>query len=265
MYPSPLANTGLVPNGGKNGDPQKRCTSSQPIPATSTDLSRPDPPSTQAPLSPGLPLVREQLNNHNISPTATDIIMASWRSGTSKQYQTYLKRWEKYCQSKKLGKFEATVENGIDFLATLFSAGLGYGAINTARSALSSVLVLPNNITFGSHPLVVRFLKGVFELKPALPRYSRIWDVAVVLQHLQTLGPASGLDLKTLTTKTTMLLCLLTGQRCQTLTKLDINLMQILPDKIVFTIGEKLKTTRPWKHLEPIELIAYNQDETLCV
>lgn len=191
--------------------------------------------------------------------------MASWRSGTSKQYQTYLKRWETYCQSKGLGKFEATVENGIDFLATLFSAGLGYSAINTARSALSSVLVLSNNITFGSHPLVARFLKGVFELKPSLPRYSRIWDVAAVLQYLKTLGPASELDLKTLTTKTTMLLCLLTGQRCQTLTKLDTNLMQILPDKIVFTVGDKLKTTRPGKHIQPIELLAYNQDKTLCV
>lgn len=62
-----------------------------------------------------------------------------------------------------------------------------------------------------------------------------------------------------------MLLCLLTGQRCQTLTKLDITLMQILQGKIVFTIGEKLKTTRPGKHLEPIELLEYPQDESLCV
>ena len=155
--------------------------------------------------------------------------------------------------------------NGIDFLATLFSAGLGYSAINTARSALSSVMLLPNNVTFGAHPLEVRFLKGVFELKPSLPRYNRIWDVSAVLQYLKTLGPASELDLKTLTMKTTMLLCLLTGQRCQTLTKLDTNLMQILPDKILFTVGEKLKTTRPGKHLQPIELIAYNQDRTLCI
>ena len=120
------------------------------------------------------------------------------------------------------------MENGINFLATLFSAGLGYSAINTAHSALSSVLGLSNNITFGSHPLVVHFLKGVFELKPSLPHYSRIWDVATVLQYLRTLGPASELDLKTLTTNTTMLLCLLTGQRCQTLTKLDTNLMRLL-------------------------------------
>ena len=139
MYSSPLANTGLVSSGGKNGDPQERCTSTRPIPATSTDLSRPDPSSTQAPLPPGLPLIREQLNNRNISPTATDIIMASWRSGTSKQYQTYLNRWEKYCQSKELGKFEVTVEHGIDFLATLFSAGLGY-IVRSSRPAQHSHL-----------------------------------------------------------------------------------------------------------------------------
>ena len=62
-----------------------------------------------------------------------------------------------------------------------------------------------------------------------------------------------------------MLLCLLTEQRCQTLNKLDTNFMQILPDKIVFSVGGKLKTTRPGKHLQPIELIAYDQDKTLCV
>ena len=62
-----------------------------------------------------------------------------------------------------------------------------------------------------------------------------------------------------------MLFCLLTGQRCQTLTKLDTALMQELPGKIVFTIGHKLKTTRPGKHLAPIELLAYPRDESICV
>ena len=33
--------------------------------------------------------------------------------------------------------------------------------------------------------------------------------------------------------------------------------MQKLPGKYVFTIGEKRKTTRPGKHLEPIELTAF--------
>ena len=208
-----------------------------------------------------MPLVRKTLNTKNLSSAAKEIIMASWQPGIGKQYHSYLGRWEKFCAQKTIVVEEASVENGIDFLASLYEDGLGYSAINTARSALSSVLAFPGNVTFGNHPLVSRFLKGVFELKP----YHRIWDVSVVLGHLKTLEPVYALDLKALTLKFTMLLCLLTGQRCQTLSKLDITLMQKLPGKYVFTIGEKLKTTRPGKHLEPIELTAFEPDINLCV
>ena len=41
--------------------------------------------------------------------------------------------------------------------------------------------------------------------------------------------------------------------------------MQELPGKIVFTIGDKLKTTMPGKHLTPIELLAYPRDESICM
>ena len=40
--------------------------------------------------------------------------------------------------------------------------------------------------TFGEHPLVTHFLKGIYELKPSLPRYSVIWDLGTVLKYLQT-------------------------------------------------------------------------------
>ena len=185
--------------------------------------------------------------------------MASWRSGTGKQYHSYLERWEKFCSQNAIVENEASVENGIEFLASLYKDGLGYSAINTARSALSSALTIPGNVTFGNHPLVARFLKGVFELRPSLPKYNHIWDVSVVLGHLKTLQPICNLDLKALTLKLTMLLCLLTGQRCQTLSKLDTTLMQKLPGKYVFTIGEKLKTTKPGRHIDPIELTARYQ------
>ena len=260
-----LAHASMVSSGDENGHLRERQPSGQQIPAPPPEQTRCDPSTTQATLPPGLSLIRQTLIGHDLYAKAKDIIMASWRTGMTKQYDVYLKRLEQFCQSKGINRLDASVENGIDFLATLFTSGLGYSAINTARSALSSVLILPNNITFGTHPLVARFLKGVFELKPSLPRYSSIWDVSVVLEHLRSLGPPTQLDLKSLTKKTTMLLCLLTGQRCQTLTKLDIALMQELPGKIVFTIGEKLKTTRPGKHLAPIELLAYPRDESICV
>ena len=141
---------------------------------------------TQKAGSPSLSLIRKKLNNKNLSLVAKDIIMASWRSGTGEQYQSYLGQWDKFCAQKAILEEESTVEQGIEFLASLYEDGLGYSAINTARSALSSVLTLPGNVTFGNRPLVSRFLKGVFELKPSLPRYNRIWDVGVVLGHLKT-------------------------------------------------------------------------------
>ena len=250
MCVAQLAHASMAPSGDENCNLRECTPLGRQITPAPPEPSQCDPSTTQATLPPGLSLVRQTLTGHGISTKAKDIIMAPWRTGTTKQYEVHLKRWEQFCQSQGINRFDAIVENGFDFLATLFTSGLGYSAMNTARSALSSVLILPNNITFGAHPLVARFLKGVFELKPSLPRYSSIWDVSIVLQHLRSLGPPTQLDLKSLTKKTTMLLCLLTGQRCQTLTKLDTALMQERPGKIVFTIDDKLKTTRPGKHLK---------------
>ena len=255
----------MVPKSNANGHEIAGQTKSMQDPAVSAKPTGTDTSLAQKAGSLSMPLVRKTLNNKNLSSAAKEIIMASWRPGTGKQYHSYLARWETFCAQKAISADDASVENGIDFLASLYEDGLGYSAINTARSALSSVLTLPGNVTFGNHPLVTRFLKGVFELKPSLPRYNRIWDVSVVLGHLKTLEPVYALDLKALTLKLTMLLCLLTGQRCQTLSKLDITLMQKLPGKYVFTIGEKLKTTRPGKHLEPIELADFEPDINLCV
>ena len=62
----------------------------------------------------------------------------------------------------------ATVADGIDFLYTLYKDGCSNSTINTARSALSTVVFLPGH-SFGHHPLVKRFLKGLFESRPILP------------------------------------------------------------------------------------------------
>ena len=265
MCVAKLADTTVVPKSNAHAHEITGQAKSMQAAAVSAKPTGTDTPLTRQAGPLNMPLVRKTLNTKNLSSSAKEIIMASWRPGTGKQYHSYLGLWERFCAQKAIVVEDASVENGIDFLASLYEDGLGYSAINTGRSALSSVLTSPGNVTFGNHPLVSRFLKGVFELKPSLPRYHRIWDVSVVLRHLKNLEPVNALDLKVLMLKFTMLLCLLTGQRYQTLSKLDITLMQILPGKYVFTISEKLKTTRPGKHLEPIELTAFEPDINLCV
>ena len=213
----------------------------------------------------GVPLIRKSLDRYDLSPSAREILMASWRSGTTKQYQTFLDRWKKFCQEHKVDLFNPDLKHPIEFLVSLYKAGLGYSAINTARSALSTILICKDGFKFGEHPLVCRYMKGVFELKPALPRYSEIWDVNIVLDYLKTFKDLRTISLKELTLKLTMLLCLTTGQRCQTIHKINVTCIQELPDRYRITIDEKLKQTKPGRHLKPLELRVFQEDQTICV
>ena len=46
-----------------------------------------------------------------------------------------------------------SVKDVLEFLQKLYERGLGYSCLNTARSALSSFIVLDGNVTVGNHPL----------------------------------------------------------------------------------------------------------------
>ena len=83
-------------------------------------------------------------------------------------------------------------------LLQLYKEGLSYSTLNTARSALSTVLYIED---FGSNPVVTRFMKGIFELRKPTPRYTTIWDVSVVLNNLSDFYPNESLNLKDLTHK----------------------------------------------------------------
>ena len=203
--------------------------------------------------------------NKGLSGQALSLIMSSWRKSTQKQYTSYIRKWEQYCSRREISNISATIGDEINFLAYLYSDECGYSWVNTARRALSAILPVRQNLTFGSHPLVIRFIKGVFERKPPLPRYKETWDVNIVLTYLSNLGPPTELILKGLTYKVFMLLALLFGQRRQTLHALDINSMQLTSDQCIFTINSMLKTSRIGYHLTPVKLVSFNQDSSLCI
>ena len=185
--------------------------------------------------------------------------MKSWRPKTKKQYDVYLSRFSKYCHDKGLHPLQTGANVLIDFLTSMFENGFGYSAINTARASVSSL----NGQ--GSHPLVCRFMKGVFNLRPSRPRYSQIWDVSIVLNFLRQLSPARDLTLQTLGAKLLTLCALVTGHRCQTFHAMDINHMELSRSKVVFRIDELLKHNSPKNPMTVITLNAFPDDRRLCV
>jgi len=213
-----------------------------------------------------LSTIRKQLKDLGFTPRSTDIIIASWRKGTTSQYQTYLQKWLEFCKQKHCDVLSPPTPMALDFLSLLYEKGSSYSAINTARSMLSSILQLDVNSStpFGQLPIVKRFMKGIFELRPALPRYNSIWDLSIVFNYFRGKPSAPELTLKDLTLKLTFLLSLLSGQRCQTIKYLTTENMELTSVECVFKVREKVKQTRVGTHIQPIVFKAYPKDEKLC-
>ena len=111
--------------------------------------------------------------------------------------------------------------------------------------------------------MLVRFMKGIFNLRPPLCRYTFTWDVGKVLRCLSTLYPLGTLSLKLLTLKCVSLVALATAQRSQTLAALDLKLLHENEDSLVFRISSLLKTTTP-KHTNNLVILNKYKKPELC-
>ena len=152
----------------------------------------------------------------------------------------------------------------VNFLQVLRDEhGFGYSSINTARSALS-LLIKFEATPAGQHPLVVEYMKGLEHLCPPKPRYPYIWDAGTVLNFLCRWSPCDHLDFKLLSYKLLMLILLATAQRIQSISKLNIDFLQIKGTKAIFSVGSKLKTSKPGE-ITKIEFREYPPNRSLCV
>ena len=142
---------------------------------------------------------------------------------------------------------------------------MGYESLNTARGALSSLGIVLDGCRVGNHPLVVRFMKGVFNIRPPQPRYTVTWDVAPVLEKLSSLHPLHTLSLKYVTLKLVTLMALTHAARVQTLHLLVLNDIIRGEDYFSIQLGGSLKQCRPKHNIRRVKFVAFPKDESLCV
>jgi integrase len=200
------------------------------------------------------------------STPVTETILKAKRASSLKLYESYTGRWIKFCRQHSVPPIYASVAQGLSFLQTLVDEGLGYSVLNTARSALSAVIVLPTGISFGSNNDVKLFMKGVFNLKPTVPKYVSTWDPSKVLCFLETWTPASELSFDKLTMKLLVLILLVTGQRPQVLSGLDLLNMKKGPTSFEFALHlTDLKQGRANYRPLSILLKHYPANKRLCV
>ena len=74
---------------------------------------------------------------------------------------------------REIDPFKPSINVVIEFLYDLYKPGVQYSSIWTARSVLSGFLswYSEGQIGIGNSVLVKKFMRGVFNKRPALPKY----------------------------------------------------------------------------------------------
>ena len=193
------------------------------------------------------------------------------RNSSNKLYNTYIRKWWQFCQESGADPISPTIPNVLEFLQCLREEpgnNRGYSAICTARSALSSFLILPNGQNLGDNKFVKQFIKGVYNMNPPSTRYTRIWDPATLLAILVEPPwiPFTEMTLELLVQKLIFLILIITGQRGQFIVALDINNMEISETTAQFKVDNKdLKQGRPGYKPGLVKIQKYVDNQELCV
>ena len=130
---------------------------------------------------------------------------------------------------------------------------------------MSALTPMQHGVTFGKDPLVSRVVKGMFRERPRISRKLVVYDTNQVIQYFSSMPNNSELLLEQLTKKLATLLCILSGQRSQSIAKLYLAHMHKDDRFITFYIPKILKTTNQIFHQEPFKFEAFPNDPKTCI
>ena len=173
----------------------------------------------------------------------------------------------------------SSIIKNLHFFSTFPTADVSHetenSIIHTPTNASKSVTQAPidmqlhssfeNGVSFGKDPHVSRVLKGIFRERPKIPKRLVNYDTNIVIRYIGNLPCNNKLLLEELTLKLTTFLCILSGQRSQSIGALFPKHMHKSETTFTFYIPKIIKTTTPRFHQEPLEFEAFPQERKLCV
>lgn len=187
--------------------------------------------------------------------------MVSLAESTWKQYIGPIKLWSFFCQETETDIYKAGANRILDFLRKRLDLGASYGTLNTMRAVIS--LISENDVT--NDPIISRFFRGIFRLKPIKPKYDVTWDVGPVLEFIATQYPLETLNLQQLSERLVTLLALGTAHRVQTFSLMKLDNISRSSEGFEIKISDIIKTSRPGAFQPLLLLPFYREKPKLCI
>ena len=215
-----------------------------------------------------LAVVSQHLSDKGISDEAAELILASWRAGIEQQYSGAWRQWVSWCNKRKSNPLSASIGTVSQFLTSLYVSGLSYSTVNTYCSAISMTHLPIDGVPGGSHYLIKRLMKGIFNKRPLVPRYVISWPVEKVLRYPKIMPGYDQISLKLLTWKTAILIALVSADtlcRGDAIAALSTEYMIKDSEGHHFLVSKPTKCTRPGRGIKQIDLPKFTKDRRVCV
>ena len=193
--------------------------------------------------------IGQSLAQFGLPREVEEFILAAWKPKAAAKYKSFIDRRKLFCIRGSEKCYTPFVNSVLTFLHHFYKNGCYYSGLSSARSALSTIVHIEGYSKLSDHSLISKFIKGIYNQHPTLPRYVNIWDINILLAYFESLPANSELTLKCLTEKLTVLLLILSEQRKQTLLAIDITNVKIYEDKLIILPNSPLKHTKPSRRL----------------
>jgi len=93
--------------------------------------------------------LRGYCQTEKLSEAASTLLMALWREKSNKFYKSLFHKWECWCAAWDRNPISGPIVDVSNFLAELHKEGYAYRALNSYRSAISSVHEHVNGYSIG--------------------------------------------------------------------------------------------------------------------
>ena len=106
-----------------------------------------------------------------------EVILAAWKPKTAVKYKSFIDRWKRFCIQGSENCYTPSMNSVLKFLYYLYKNGCYYTGLSSACSALSTIMLIEGYSKLSDHPLISKFMKGIYSQHPTLPCYANIWEI----------------------------------------------------------------------------------------
>ena len=124
---------------------------------------------------------KTSFNGSQDNVTTVKFLEASLRQSTNCKHNNYIKNWLAYPETMR--KIEVT--RAIDFLSAMFEKEHAYSIIDNEKCTIAIIVHIPPYDVLNKHPLVNKYMAGIFNLRPPKPKLSFVWVVDILFRYFE--------------------------------------------------------------------------------